>query len=716
MKLNYFWKCVCGGLLLSGLTAHADETLIDFEKYDTGRIVVIDFRKPPEAPTWVTPIKVKTDGVRVETVKTDSGYALDLHITDQELDNPGIMLLPPKGQLYWDISKYQHLCADIENLDKDQQTMLCMRITNPLVGSYQVANNSGTGLNPGEKRTLKLYYPQADYFAKCKMDLAATPPGIPGRKNVDGKRVDAIIFYGQNIKRASRKYSANIRIGNIRMEKQWKMPEAPVDDPDKFFPCVDVYGQYKFDSWPEKIKEDKDFATARTKEAAELKPRISSWNKWGGWENGPQLEATGFFRVEKYNGKWWLVDPDGRLFFSHGVNAITFSQVNGSKNPAKWYAPGSPKSGQGYDFTLNNLKLKYGDNIDNVYPDIVDTRLTSWGLNTIGNWSDVRFNRNHKTPYTMEIMWPTCPKTASIEGFRGVIDVYSPKFEESLEKNCKEKRMDGVADDPWCIGLFINNEIDWGSRTDAAQSAFSSDAEQAAKQVFVKFLTEKYLTVDSLNRKWGTDYKDWKEVLQSRILPDKNRSQEDMLAFNSQIFDKYFSTCRKLMKKYFPKKLYLGSRIHLSRLPELYHSAATYCDIISINVYSWSMDGLRREGLPMDKPIMVTEFHVAVLDRGMFNADLRPAGVNQDDRALAYLRIMQGILLHPQIVGAHWFCYRDEALTGRWSGRHNENFAIGLVDNQDTPYVELTTMMRKVGENMMPYRMNGTFNYDWKVK
>jgi len=31
------------------------------------------------------------------------------------------------------------------------------------------------------------------------------------------------------------------------------------------------------------------------------------------------LEATGFFRVEKYKGRWWFVDPDGRLCF-HALN------------------------------------------------------------------------------------------------------------------------------------------------------------------------------------------------------------------------------------------------------------------------------------------------------------------------------------------------------------------------------------------------------------
>lgn len=42
-------------------------------------------------------------------------------------------------------------------------------------------------------------------------------------------------------------------------------------------------------------------------------------------ENGPKLEATGHFRVAKVNGKWWMVDPEGYLFWSHGVVRVTTS-------------------------------------------------------------------------------------------------------------------------------------------------------------------------------------------------------------------------------------------------------------------------------------------------------------------------------------------------------------------------------------------------------
>ena len=46
---------------------------------------------------------------------------------------------------------------------------------------------------------------------------------------------------------------------------------------------------------------------ARTDDAAGV-------DQWGGQLGGPQLSATGRFRVERRDGSWWIVDPGGRLF------------------------------------------------------------------------------------------------------------------------------------------------------------------------------------------------------------------------------------------------------------------------------------------------------------------------------------------------------------------------------------------------------------------
>jgi len=52
-----------------------------------------------------------------------------------------------------------------------------------------------------------------------------------------------------------------------------------------------------------------------------LLPGNFNISKYGGF-SGTKVKATGFFRVEKIDGRWWFVDPEGCLFFSTGSTCI----------------------------------------------------------------------------------------------------------------------------------------------------------------------------------------------------------------------------------------------------------------------------------------------------------------------------------------------------------------------------------------------------------
>ena len=145
-------------------------------------------------------------------------------------------------------------------------------------------------------------------------------------------------------------------------------------------------------------------------------------------------------------------------------------------------------------------------------------------------------------------------------------------------------------------------------------------------------------------------------------------------------------------------------------IPELSAASKKYCDVLTVNIYAHSPANIGAETFP-DMPVLIGEFHFGVLDRGMYSPGLCPVGVDQNDRAIAYTRFLQGALLHPQIVGMHHFCWRDQPLTGRGDG---ENFAVGVVDNTDTPYWEFVDAMRKVGEHMIAYRLAGKFTCEWE--
>ena len=99
------------------------------------------------------------------------------------------------------------------------------------------------------------------------------------------------------------------------------MPDA---DLRAFFPFIDEFGQYMHRDWPGKTGSVAEMKAQRKAEQNDLAAHAgpAQRNRYGGWAVGPKREATGWFRAEKHAGKWWLVDPEGRLSWSHGVDCV----------------------------------------------------------------------------------------------------------------------------------------------------------------------------------------------------------------------------------------------------------------------------------------------------------------------------------------------------------------------------------------------------------
>jgi hypothetical protein len=402
-----------------------------------------------------------------------------------------------------------------------------------------------------------------------------------------------------------------------------------------FFPFVDVYGQYMHADWPRKTKSDADLAAQRAEEERDLgaHPGPGGWNRYGGWAAGPKLEATGHFRTQKHEGKWWLVDPEGRLFWSHGIDCVRLGTDTRVKGRERYFT--KPEGGFGWnkhDFGAANQRRRYGDGWEARATELAHARLRSWGMNTVANWSQDKVYLARKTPYVVAIHYG-CPQIGS-----KFPDVRRPEFRKALRKTLEMQR-GKTADDPWCIGYFIDNELRW---------------------------------------------------------PRKGRAK---------LADTYYRACRDEMKAVAPNKLYLGSRLHGHDKPhggdeDTVRAAAKYCDVIGVNRYRFSPSDIRMpEGV--DVPLVIGEFHWGALDRGMLHTGLRSV-VDQAQRGATYVHYVTQALRHPNIVGTHWFQYRDQVVTGRGDG---ENYQIGFIDICDTPYAETIEAARSIGRRMYEVRM-----------
>ncbi len=506
-----------------------------------------------------------------------------------------------------------------------------------------------------------------------------------------------------------------------------KLPEVMELTADEFFPFIDRYGQFKYAEWPGKVHCNEDMQKAREAEEKDLaaNPGPSDRSRYGGWTGGPRLEATGHFRVEKVDGKWWMVDPDGYLFWSHGVVRVSHScavtPLEGKNLPNRChYFEDLPEEGSEfarfyrtydallkpyytardidstYDFSSANLYRKYGEDYLEAFADISHRRLRSWGLNTIANSSDKEICLMDRTPY-MDRLEVVAAPIAGTRGYWPVMDPFDPSFNASIEKQLIDRKKE--VEDPWCLGFFVDNEIAWGEETHMAEVVLQCPGEQKAKQRFIADLKAKYKTVNALNKAWESSFASWDALLANRDeIKTTGKNKADFLAFNRSLIHKYYSNIREAFDKLAPGVLYMGCRFaHYT--PDLVTIGAQYCDVISYNRYAFTTDSVE---LPdgVDKPVMIGEFHFGAMDRGMFHCSLIEVET-QERRAEAYVRYVESALRHPNIIGVHWHQYSDQATTGRFDG---ENFQVGFTDVCDTPYPETVAGIRKVGYRMYEIR------------
>jgi hypothetical protein len=689
-------------LLLTAIPCFAQTLLFDISACKTSQIPARD--------------------AKVTKINDKNGVALRI-ATGCNYEWPGVDLKPTTE--YWDLSAWSCVSADIRNVG-DNEIGLFMEVNNKGGNGDRFCIKAGITLQPGEKGTLHGYFQHAG-FASPEIKLFGMrgyPDGFPGDRNLDASKIEYIRFFI-----AGPMKNHLFEISNVRAEQAYVPPSSALKSPKTFFPFIDEFGQYIHKEWPGKIHSEAELRENITKEEKDLQanPAPKSWNKYGGWADGPTLKATGFFRVQKYQGKWWMVDPEGKLFFSQGIDCVSPSvgpggtaldlrenwfkwiPVNDEKykncfsrhdNPVYEYYKEHGIKPKTFDFYLANVMRKYGDGYLAKNAELTHRRLRSWGINTLGNWSNLDIALQRKTPYVMTIYF-NGPLLEGSDGLWGKFwEVFDPNLPKQIQVFFKE-RLGATVNDPWCIGYFVDNEINWGDGTSLAIATLVSPASQPAKKVFVVDLKAKYKTIDRLNKTWGTSHTSWDALLKCQTAPDKAKAEKDLLVFNQKTIEQYFKICRESIKAVAPNNMYLGCRFNsVNEMVDM--AASKYCDVVSYNPYYRSVADFKTKS-HTDVPLMIGEFHFGALDRGMFHTGLQGMA-NQADRAQAYLRYVQGALRHPQMVGCHWFQYTDQPTTGR--SFDGENYQIGFVDICDTPNPELIQAARQIGSQMYSYRLN----------
>ena len=646
--------------------------------------------------------QIQANGVTIEHLRDGK---LRVH-SKANVDWPGVTLKPKAES--WNGEHFQHLAMDVTNTGK-VSFEIGLRIDNPGGDGYWKSNTIMTHVLPGETKHIQNMLTGAPWKFDRPLNLVGMHRS-PGQQTIDPTDISQLIIFLRMPKQEH-----DFTLDNIQFETRLTEMKA-----DAFLPFIDEFGQFIHMDWPGKTHSLEDLKNLQTSESKQIaaQPAPPSFNGYGGWKDDSTRKPSRLFSTAKIDGKWWLIDPSGSLFWSHGIDSVADKFGSTPVEHREMYFRNLPKQSpflhpstwgmgfygdkipfQSFNFYAANLSKKYGENWKKEYAAHAHKRLRHWGMNTMACWSDPQVIQQGRTPYTAFFRCSDCPVLAGSEKrWTQFADVFDERFEQAAQKGFESCRY--AVGDPYCIGFFVDNELHWGNETALAEWTLKSPPQQAAKKTFVAQLKQKYGTIELLNQSWATNHSDWEALLQSTTPPKLEKAQEDLKAFTKAFCEKYFSTIDGILERNAPGQMYLGCRFFWKNETAI-RTACKYCDVVSFNWYSYTADSLR---LPEgeDKPVLIGEFHFGALDRGLFHPTRIPTG-NQEDRARAYRLFLETALTNPLIVGTHWFQYTSEPTTGRGDG---ENYQVGFVDICDTPYVETVQAAQTIANRMYEMRSN----------
>ena len=484
--------------------------------------------------------------------------------------------------------------------------------------------------------------------------------------------LDAVTALGVSMQQPLGKPALEIR--SVRLAK-----DDPGSDVLDQKPVVDEFGQWMPADWPGKVKNLDQLKQEWTTEQASLHPGDFGWCPYGGYLN-TKAKATGFFRVEQVDGRWWFVDPDGHLFFSTSSTGMGMgggeARLQGREDYFAALPPQDASSGRRSppSFYAWNLARRHGADSPAKWVDFTSKRLDFWGLNTIGNWSDSRLWDAHKKAYQVNLGgW------GMREGYLGLPDVYAAEFQQVADRDAAGQCGPRQAD-PWLLGYFIANEPPWPGR-------------------------ESFVVDIILDGKPSAIQREAKAFLAGGDTPERRKQ------FIYRAFEKFLEVTMAAIRRHDPNHLILGLRFGGGVPPAEMLRACKVFDVYSLNVYSTQVSTKTLEEIyrVTGRPIIVGEFHFGVPGRGLAPGLVQVR--DQAERGVAYRYYVEQAAAIPAFIGTSWFQWVDQPCTGRMDG---ENYNIGLVDVTDRPHADLVEAMRTTHRRLQGVHAGTTPPFDSK--
>jgi hypothetical protein len=471
-------------------------------------------------------------------------------------------------------------------------------------------------------------------------------------------------------------------------------------------PLLDELGQSTLHEWPGKSRSAQEVTQRLRAQATAAAGHQSpaTFSRWGGW-NERRVEGTGFFRTHHDGRRWWLVDPEGHLFWSAGMDCVRVDteaanaglekalawmpDAHGPYREIYWYPR---QRGRAINYLKANFIRAFGHEWHDRWAEIALGELRRYGFNTVANWSEWEIAQKPGFAYVRPLDL-RLSRTPSV--YRDFPDVFHPGFPYDATNFAEQLRE--TADDSALIGYFLMNEPTWGfaSETPASGMLFSAPSCESRKAL-AEFLGKRYAGEAELVRAWGMETTLQEIAGGEWRMPLTKAAQKDLAEFSTVMVDKLFGTLTEACRKVDPSHLNLGARYYT--VPPPWALAGMKCfDVFSVNCYRERVDpNLAALSAAVGRPVMVGEWHFGALDVGLPASGI---GHVRDQRARgqAFRVYTEDAAAKPWCVGAHYFTLYDQSALGRHDG---ENYNIGFLDVCDRSYEPLAEAARASHERL----------------
>lgn len=508
-------------------------------------------------------------------------------------------------------------------------------------------------------------------------------------------------------------YGIDLPSGQSTATFQFKVDDL-AGGPVKAKAVVDPFGQWVESDYPGKVhslEELKQDAIEDEQYYGSLTPPTrDSFGGIPGTGKKYNLKATGYFHLEKINGKDILVTPQGNAFFQLGVCGLTpcddYTRVRGREDIYAWLpserdpefkSAWRPNDSGVFSFLLANRIRKTGKPYNQLeYVDMWIQRELKWGFNSLGAFCPTGGEVHdllvkHNYPFVNHLPLNSLKQ---IPGVHLVWDPFVPGIEEQIDK-LMAKYASTYANDPLLIGSFIINEPTIEDTPKVVPLLKAS--ESPAKAKLISMLQDKYPNVADLCKAWEIVAGNYEQIGQMPLKVTTKDAFEDVQAFFGVLLDRRYKLVHDAFRKHMPNHMLIGDRLQpgTSNNELLINTMGKYLDIVTINYYA---DGIDRNYLDRihrwsgGKPMILSEFYYTCPDESGLQGG---RGLKtQEQRGLAYRNYVEQAAATGYVVGIEWFINVDQTVTGRFfQGFNGEANNTGLVSVADRPYKDMLKHM-----------------------